>query len=383
MRGHIAKKGQRYYAVVYEGINPATGRPRHRWHAGGSTRRGAERLLAELLTRLHDGTYRPPDRVTLGDYLVERWLPAKSSRLKPATVANYQNIIRLYIVPHIGRIGLQQLRPEDLDGLYARLLAEGRSIGAGEGLSVATVRQVHTVLSSALSDAARKGTVTRNVARTADAPSAAGRGRAMTVWTAAELRTFLGAVAEHPMYSLYYVAAMTGMRRGEVVGLRWRDVDLDAGRLTVHRQIVAVGGDLIEGPPKTALGERTIDLDTRTVAELRRHRRRQLEGNIATGRRDDGNGYVFGNPDGGPQDPKRVTVSFARAVARLDLPRIRFHDLRHTHATLMLQNGAPAKVVSERLGHANIAITLGVYQAVMPGMQADAAEQFMAGIFEQ
>ena len=203
----------------------------------------------------------------------------------------------------------------------------------------------------------------------------------MTVWTADELRTLLTKIEDHPLYPLYLLAAMTGMRRGEVVGLRWRDVDLDAGRLTVRRQIVVVDRVLVEGTPKTARGERTIDLDERTVAELRGHRRRQLEEWLAAGHRDSGDGYVFARSDGAPQNPENVSAAFRQLISDVDVPTIRLHDLRHTHATIMLQHGANPKVVSERLGHSNIAITLGIYQAVMPRMQAAAADQFMGAVF--
>ena len=372
MRGHIAKKGSRYYVVIYEGVDASTGKPKRRWHAAGETRAEAEKLLAELVKRVHDGDYRAPDKVTVGDYLLQRWLPAKKTRLKPTTAGVYERNIRLHINPNIGHIPLQKVQPEDLDGLYAKLLTDGKRNGKDGGLSARSVRAVHTTIQSALSDAVRKGTVVRNVADLADPPAAGRSEQAMSVWTSEELRCFLEAISGHDLYPLYLLAATTGMRRGELAGLTWRNVDLDAARLTVNQQILSVGYNLIEGSLKSATSRRTIDLDPLTVAELRRHRRNQLEQRMATGRRSD-DGYAFAKPDGSPVHPDYISQTFRRAVAKLDVPRIRLHDLRHTHASILLQQGVNAKVVSERLGHSSVAFTMTVYQHVMPGMQAQAA----------
>ena len=283
MRGHIAKKGNRYYVVIHEGPDPATGKPRYRWHAAGGSRGEAEKLLAEIVKRVHDGDYRSPDKITVSDYLLNRWLPSKRTRVKPSTANSYERNIRLHINPNIGAIPLQRLQPEDLDELYVKLLTEGKRNGAGGGLSAKSVRNIHATLQSALSDAARKGTVVRNVADTADPPSISRSGRSISVWTGDQLRRFLDAMADHELYPLYLLAATTGMRRGELAGLPWSNVDLDAARLTVNQQIVSVQYKLIEGDLKTPTSRRSIDLDPRTVAELRRHRRRQLEERMATG----------------------------------------------------------------------------------------------------
>ena len=381
MRGHIAKKGDRYYAVVYEGAHPGTGKDKYRWHAAGDTRRGAERLLADLIKRMHDGDYRSLEKITLADYLLVRWLPTKRTHLKASTASAYERIIRLHIVPYIGRIPLQRIQPDDLDKLYAKLLTDGNRNGTtGGGLSAKSVRNVHTTLLSALSDATRKGLVLRNVATVADPPAVKRSSRSMRVWTGEQLRTFLSAMEDSSLYPLYFLAASTRMRRGELAGLRWPDVDLHRARLTVNQQVVSVDYQLIETDLKTDTSRRTIDLDDRSVAVLRRHRRRQLEQHLATGRRVD-EGYVFANPDGAPIHPDLISQTFERAVARLDLPRIRLHDLRHTHATILLRENVHAKVVSERLGHANVAFTMSVYQHVIPGMQAQAATKFGAAVF--
>lgn len=382
MRGHIARKGKVYYAVIYEGINPATGKGRHRWHRAGTTRREAERLLADLVKRSHDGDYRAPEKITLGDYLLERWLPTKQSQLRPSSYSSYRLNIELHVIPYLGHTALQGITPEDLDTLYARLLREGRRNGGGGGLSPKTVRYIHSIIRKALADAARKGTVVRNVADLADPPrlSASPR-RQMTVWTTDQLRDFLEHIENHELYPAYYLAANTGMRRGEVLGLRWDQVDLDAARLVVTQAVLSIEYETSVSDVKTRNGRRTIDLDARTVGILRAWRKRQLEQLLLAGRSANASGFVFARPDGGPVHPDYFSQTFQRLVRRAELPRIRLHDLRHTHASILLQAGAPVKVVSERLGHANAAFTMNVYQHVLPGMQAEAASAFSAAVF--
>ncbi|MCD9625623.1 tyrosine-type recombinase/integrase [Rhabdothermincola salaria] len=382
MRGHVAKKGNRYYAVVYEGTDPATGKERRRWYQGGATRREAERVLTELVKRMHDGDYRSPERITLGDYLVERWLPVRKTQVGHSTYASYRQTINSHVLPRIGMIPLQRLTPEDLEGFYADLLTEGRLNGGGGGLSPKTVRNIHGMLHKALADACRKGTVQRNVAGLADPPRVRRRS-AMTVWDAAQLRQFLAEIEDHPLGTAFHLAAHTGMRRGEVLGLQWSDVDLDAARLSVHQAVTNVAYEKRLGDVKTETGRRMVDLDARTVDVLRAWRKTQIAEHQLTGRRWSEDGFVFARPDGEPIHPDYVSQCFERHLAKSSLPRIRLHDLRHTHATILLKAGVPVKVVSERLGHSSPAFTMTVYQHVLPGMQAEAARVFGEAMFSE
>jgi integrase len=202
----------------------------------------------------------------------------------------------------------------------------------------------------------------------------------MTVWSADELRDFLSSIEDSAWYAPIFLAANTGMRRGEVLGLTWRNVDLDVGRLTVSQQILSVEYEAKVADVKTAHSRRTIDLDPRTVAVLRAWRRTQLEQTLSTGRRKD-DGFVFTRPDGEPIHPDFFSQSWDRLVRASEFRRIRLHDLRHTHATILLKAGVPVKVVSERLGHSSPAFTMTVYQHVLPGMQADAAAAFSTAVF--
>ena len=193
----------------------------------------------------------------------------------------------------------------------------------------------------------------------------------MKVWEAHELRRFLELVEDHPLYAAFYVKANTGMCRGELLGLTWRVVDFDHARLSVTQTVTAPDYKIVVSDVKSAHALRTIDLDRRTVAHLRSWRKRQLETYMQVGVR----------VDESPIHPDYFSQTFDRLLAKLDLPRIRIHDLRHTHATLLLKDGVPVKVVSERLGHSSVAFTMQVYQHVLPGVQADATKAFGEIVF--
>jgi integrase len=380
MRGSIQKKGKQWYAVVYDGVNPATGQYRRRWVAAGTRRGDAEKLLAELVKRSHQGETVVSEKLTLGAYLTTRWLPIQESRLRPSTYDSYRRNIDLHVIPALGSRQLDQLTADDIDVFYAALLKGGRKNRPGEkgeakGLAPKTVHNIHVMLNKAKSDAARKGTVVRNVVALADAPSLQARKRSeIKAWEIDQLVRFLDAIARHRMAPAFYFAAHTGMRRGEVLGLRWRDLDLDAGRVSVRQALVSVAYEATISDVKTGTSRRTIDIDEGIVQVLDDwFKTRTEERDGTTPSPDD---LVFVKADGRSMHPDIFSQLFDRTVARLDVPTISLHDLRHTHATLLLKAGVHVKVVSERLGHANIAFTMNVYQHVLPGMQAEAADTF-------
>ena len=209
MRGYTAKKGDRYYAVIYEGVDPVTGKERRRWYAAGPRKADAQQLVTELMKRKNDGEYRPPDRVTLGSYLTDRWLPTKRAQLRLSTFDSYGRNIKLHVIPRIGQIPLQRLTPEDLDTLYATL-AEERANGR-RGLAPKTIHSIHQMLHKALADAERKGSVVRNVAALADPPKlSSAKKRTMRVWDAEQLRQFLDGIEEHRFHPAYYLVGQHG-----------------------------------------------------------------------------------------------------------------------------------------------------------------------------
>jgi len=386
MRGSIQKKGKRWYAVVYDGVNPETGKYRRRWVPAGTRRGDAEKLLADLVKRRHRGETVVSEKLTLGEYLTTRWLPVQKARLRTSTYDSYRRNIEVHVIPALGERQLDRLTVEDVDVFYATLLTSGhkkrspKEKGDAKGLSPKSVHNIHVMLNKALGDALRKGTVVRNVVALADAPSLKARKRAeIKAWEIDQLATFLDNITSHRLAPAFYLSAHTGMRRGELLGLRWRDLDLDAGRLSVRQALVSVAYEVQISDVKTGSGRRTIDLDCGTVEVLRSWRSDRFGDQCD---REPGiEDLVVLRPDGSQIHPDIFSQTFDRCVTKLDVPVISLHDLRHTHATLLLKAGVPVKVVSERLGHATAAFTMTVYQHVLPGMQAEAAATF-AGLLE-
>lgn len=370
MRGHVARKGKRWYAVVDIGFDPATGRRRRKWHSGFKTKREAEQALAKIVTQLGSGSYVEPSKTTLGEYLMNEWLPATRATIRPSTWESYRQKVEVHIVPGLGNEQLSALTPGRVNAFYARLSSNGRV--DGQGLSARSVRYVHAVLRKSLADAVKWGRVARNVAALADPPRERQRKQIQT-WSTGELRVFLGHVASDRLQGMWRLLASTGMRRGEVLGLRWEDVDFELATVAVRRAWVEINGHAAWSDPKTARGRRVVALDTVTLADLRAHRAKQAEERLALGAAYEDGNLVFCETNGMPLNPAVVSKRFRRIVSELSLPAIRLHDLRHTYATLALKAGIHPKVVSERLGHAAIAITLDTYSHAVPALESEAA----------
>lgn len=352
--------------VVDLGAGPE-GQRRQARRRGFPTKRAAQEALDKLRVSAREGTFVEITTVRVGEYL-ESWLDAVTVAGRArSTMASYRWLVKKYITPAIGGTRLQALQPGHLDALYAKMI--------GDGLSPRTVRYVHSVIRKALADAVRKGLVLRNVATLADPPSAkAARAPEMQFWMPAELAAFLTAMAEDEQFALYRLTGMTGLRRGEVCGLRWSDVELDASRIQVRHQLNVVDGKLVETEhPKSEHGRRTIDLDATTTAVLRRHRSAQLERRLLVGDGWADGDLVFCGPAGAPLNPESVAKAFQRRARAAGVPVIRFHDVRHTHCAHLIAAGRNPKEISRRMGHASVAFTLDRYGHLMPEAGADAA----------
>ncbi|MGI8727762.1 MAG: tyrosine-type recombinase/integrase [Solirubrobacterales bacterium] len=366
MRGHIRKRGTTWAVVVDIGRDEK-GRRQQKWHSGFRTKREASDALTEILGQLSSGQYVSPSKLTVRQFLEDEWLPAVKSSLRPLTFESYEGNIRNHVVPRIGSVSLQGLTPPMLNRLYSDLQS---------GLSPRTIRYIHAILRRALSDAVKWARLARSPADAADPPSLrAAKSCEMKTWSGTELREFLDSVRVDRLAACWRFLAMTGCRRGEALGLRWRDLDLDRGRAMIIQTVV---GNRVVSETKSERGRRTIALDDDTVTALRAHHHAQSAERAVFGSAYQDGDLVFCREDGTAIWPRSLTRAFASHTEAAGLPKIRLHDLRHTHATLALQAGVHPKVVQERLGHATISITLDVYSHAIPAMHEEAASRVAA-----
>ncbi len=360
----------------------ADGRPRRVLRSGFRTKREAQAALDDIRTNTADRHVRPRN-LTLEDYLVGRWLPRLRTTEK--TRRDRAMHMRAYVIPRLGSRRLIDVTGDDLTEMYEDLLLRGRTTKPdpelGMGLSPTTVRRIHVQLNKAFNDAIRWELLLRNPCQQADPPSANEvKARALAarkIYTWDQLRTFMDEASTDRLHGLWHLLVATGMRRSEAVALRWEHVDLGQHMISVVRSAVETEGQVHEHElPKSSSSRRRIELHEIDVGILRDHQRLQDRERQALGDVWRGTGHVFTSHVGGRLYPPDVTRWFHQITDRAGLPRIRIHDLRHTHATLLLKAGVPTKVVTERLGHSTTAYTQDAYQHVMPGMQRDAANYF-------
>jgi integrase len=378
MRGSVFKRGKSWTASIYLGRDPVTGRKRYKQYNGFRTKKLAEDGLVEQLERLRLGEYVDPGRTTFGQF-VERWLTAKEPTVRATTFRSYKATLDHHVLPHIGGMRLDKISGLDLAALYAGLLDEGYRKGRSpRGLSPASVRYAHRIIKQVFGDAVRWGLLARNPVDVVDPPRVSQQ--AMKTWSADQVRQFLTFIGDDRLRAMWVVFCTTGMRRGEVLALRWEDLDLPNRRLSVRRSLVEVDYEIREVEPKTPRSRRSVSLDPVTVEELARHRRRQAKERLAAGAqpvRD----YVFTHPSSFPLQPQNVSQAFGNLARAAGLPIIRLHDLRHTSASLALSAGIHPKVVSERLGHSTVQLTLDLYSHVAEGIHEGAADELGAVIF--
>ena len=385
MPGHIYQSAKGWRAMIDIGPDPVTGKRRQRRLGPYRSRREAERGVAKMLLDVQAGQAVDPGLgvVSLADYLRDQWLPARELRgLKPTTLANYRWVYETYLIPRLGNHRLRDVSPREIVAFFEAFSKETGRLGKPR--STRTVALTHRVLSMALGHAVRAGIIARNPAEGArdDLPRAVPQAR-NEMWTLEQLGRFLDATTGDRLHPLWVLAITTGMRRGELCGLHWEDIDFEQGFLTVRRARVMVHGVATDTTPKTAAGQRRISLDEGTLAILQDHERRQLaeEQGCAPGFWQ-GTGYVFTDEIGRPLIPEYVTKRFGRAVREAALPKLRLHDLRHWHATAMLRAGVDVKIASERLGHSSTALTQNIYQHRVEQLDRLAAEKVAKLVFD-
>ncbi len=377
MRGSIIKQKHQapgsWSIVLSLGLDPATGKRKQQWITVRGNKHDAEKRLAELLHEQANGTLIKPGKLTCAEYL-DQWLRDYRPKIAPNTAQTYEFFIERHIKPAIGQIPLTSLTPAHLQRLYSDKLSAGRKDGKG-GLSGRSVRYIHVTLHRALKSAVRLGILSRNVADNVDVPRI--ERHEMRTMTEDDILTFLESAKTGPYYVLYFLALFSGLRRSELLGLRWTDIDLLGCQLSVTRTLHRLNnGEVIFKEPKTQKSRRLVALSPATVQVLRDHKASQETERLLAGKLLKEDDLVFAQPDGKPLKPDTVSHAFAALARRLGLQGISLHSARHTHATLLLKKNTHPAIVMQRLGHSSITVTINTYSHVMPSLQKSAAKDF-------
>lgn len=369
MKGTVGKRGDRYYFRL--DLPPVDGVRKQRRQSGFRTRAQAEDALTMAKVAVLQGVDAASSTQLLGAFLDE-WLTSIAASVRPTTLDGYQRAVANWIKPRIGRIQLRNLTTQRLQAFYGELGSSGRQDGQG-GLGSRSVRLSHQTLHTALQRAVDWHIIPTNPAagnlslpRQVKKPPPA--------WTPEEAKRFLAAVEGDRLAPLWKLMLATGLRRGEALGLRWENVDLEAGTLAVVQTVVVAAGKVITSEPKTSSSRRTIGLHPSVLVALEKHRADQDHSEPT-------DNYVFRSSTGGSLHPGRTLLQFHEACKRAGVPDLGLHGLRHTAATLALRAGVHPKLVMAMLGHSSIAMTLDLYSHVQPGMAKEATDQIGGLLF--
>jgi integrase len=364
-----------WYAVI-DVRDPATGRRKRKWHSlEAEGKREAQIECANLISAIKKGTYIEANKITIREF-ISHWLVHIRPQIAPRTFERYEEIANKNITPMLGAIIVGKLKPMQISDAYARALVSGRRDGKG-GLSARSVGHIHRVLRQALGQAVRWEMLIRNPADSVDPPKV--EWSAMKTYDLGQTAVLIEALRGSRMFIPVLLAVLCGLRRGEIAALRWGRIDLSAGQLSVVESAEQSRTGVRYKPPKSGKG-RTVALPTTLIEELKAYRVRQAQALLRIGIRLSGATFVCAREDREPLQPEALTIGWERAVAKTALPRVRFHDLRHAHATHLLASGVHPKIASERLGHSKVGITLDLYSHVIPGMQEDAAAKLDAAL---
>ena len=357
MRGHVRKRGNKWNIVIYVGIDKETGKSRYKWFSGYDSQRAAEHDLPKKIQEAEAGEFSVARLETTLSSLLAEWSTDKQMQVRSTTWASYAAPLRR-IEERFGRFQIGKITVREVQGWYGELI--------GSGLSARTVQIVHTLLHELLDRAVRWDLVNRNIAEAVELPR--GERRSSSIWTPQQAAQFLARNewVEPRYWPGMVLAVYAGLRRGEILGLQWTDVDFENCALHIQRSLAWVDGKPMYNEPKTDRGRRTVALPFVVLDILAKVKQKE--------------GLIITRADGRPVYPRTWDDAFERAIKRADVPKIRFHDVRHTHASLLLAGGVNPKVVAERLGHSQISTTLDIYSHVLPQIQSAAADGFALAI---
>ncbi len=371
MNGSIRRRSKKSWELNIDIGRDSDGKRHRRFVSVKGTKAQAQQKLRELLTSLDKGIPLNTSKATLGEFL-KRWLTDYAeTNTGPRTVEGYREKINAYIIPNMGNVPLAKLTPQHVQSLYAEML--------GRGLSPRTVLHAHRILRGALGHGLRWGLLMRNVCDAVDPPRP--RRKEMTALDYPDVQRFLDVASGSPYGPLFFLAIYTGLRRSELLGLRWSAIDLGHRTMSITETLhVVKGKGLVSLEPKSDRSRRQVSLAPDASALLAGLKIKQREQTEIQGMEWRESGYVFCHADGSPFYPNTVSKRFSELVKKARIPHVRLHDMRHTHATLMLKEGVNPRTVAERLGHSSVVITLDTYSHVLPGLQEEAALKFEEGM---
>jgi integrase len=367
MKGHLRERSPGHWAIILDSHDPQTGARKRRWHSFAGTKRQAQVECARLISEIQKGTQVDVTRMTVAAFL-ERWIDHMQGQVSPRSHERYAELCRKNIAPLLRGLALAKLQPAHISQAYAKALASGRRDGKG-GLSARTVTHIHRVLHEALQQAVLWRLLANNPAAFVKPPKI--ERSKMKTYDLRQTVELLEAFRGNRMFIPTVLAGLCGLRRGEIAALRWRHIDFEAGHISIEQSAEQTRSGVRYKPPKSGRA-RTVAMGAMVAAELRAHRLAQVQALLALGVLTDDN-FVVAQTDGSPVQPNTLTHNWVQEWAKTGLPRIRFHDMRHTHATHLLASGVHPKVASERLGHSKVGLTLDTYSHVLPNMQAEAA----------
>ena len=378
MRGHIRQRSKGGWEITIDvGRDPATGKRLRHFENVRGTKKDAQRRLAELTITVEQGTYIKPQRHMTLAFWLHQWIDGYVlSNLADKTRESYTHELTNYVIPSLGNIKLCELRPSHINGYIAKALTQGRKLRNG-GLSKRTVQYHYRILSKSLDDAVRAGLLSVNPCKSISPPRHPHK--TIPSFGPDELEKLITALKQSNFYLYYYTLLLTGLRRSELLALKWNEVDLELASIYVSHSLHRLDdGTIVIKEPKTARSRRPVDLPVSLVTLLRQYKNSQEMERLVLGGKLSENDFVFSHADGKPFNPSTVTHTFAKIIKRAGLSSIRLHDLRHIHATMLLKAGVHPKVVQERLGHSSITTTLDIYSHTVPGLQRAAAERIDA-----
>jgi len=372
MKGHLTKRSKDSWTIVVDLGLKANGKRNQKWKSTKGTKKEAEALLARMLTELEDGVYIDAKKTSVSGYL-DKWIASIKGSVSSTTHERYKQLCDKHLKPTIGNIALNKLQAIRISELYSVAMESGRIDGKG-GLSKQTVLHMHRVLKRALSQAVKWGLISRNPCDAVDNIPKPNKKERLT-FTTEETLSLLEQLEGNRLQLPVLLAVTTGMRRGEILGLRWKDIDLDKKRLCIRQIVIETREYGLEvKQPKTDSSSRTIALPRIAIEAIKKYRVEQAQLCLQLGKGLTPESMLF-DEFSGLNIPNRITVNFRSFIKTHGFKHVTFHDLRHTHATHLLEQNIHPKIVSERLGHSTIALTMNTYSHVMPTMQEEAANK--------